>query len=67
MNSVERLVHIVMQELRNMLAEKEKQVREREGQLEEKERQLAAILNSWGWKITEPLRRVLNLLQKMSR
>ncbi|WKZ32180.1 MAG: hypothetical protein QY316_09715 [Thermodesulfobacteriota bacterium] len=33
-------------------------------ELAEKDRQLQSILNSWSWKITAPVRRILGMMKK---
>lgn len=48
--------NIVRQELRDRLAEKERQRRELAEKFTEKERQLKAVYSSWSWRITVPLR-----------
>ncbi|MBW7957115.1 MAG: glycosyltransferase family 4 protein [Deltaproteobacteria bacterium] len=71
----ERLVHDIaaitgMDELYgifmqiNKLAKMERELAEKDRQIAEKDRQIQALLNSWSWKVTGPLRRVLEGVRK---
>lgn len=71
----ERLVHdiaaiIGMDELYGIfmqiskLAKMERELAEKDRQIAEKDRQVQALLDSWSWKVTGPLRRVLESARK---
>ncbi|MCR4287546.1 MAG: hypothetical protein NUW09_06005, partial [Deltaproteobacteria bacterium] len=50
-------------ETKYRLAENERMIEEKNRIIAEKERLIQALLNSYSWKITAPLRRVVSLLK----
>lgn len=56
------LVELGMQNA-NQHAEKDRQIAEKDKQIAEKDRQIEALLNSYSWKITTPLRAIFSIFK----
>jgi hypothetical protein len=58
---VERDAQIVEKD--RQLVERDWHISERDRHIIEQDRQITSLLNSWSWKITKPLRRIITLLR----